>query len=165
MKIIGCITIFFWWLTVPGHLLDSNASVHFSSSSTMPNNNHHSIISGFTSLLSSVILKFSILAGSKTAGLCAGCHKNQCVFIYFHTTCDELCALNRYTYIYLFPFCLSSVCPSAYCIYYAKMACKSLRVTINVFSLCCLTLAQLPHLPWGLLIDLRISKRDCDSTP
>lgn len=39
------------------YLLGSNAGMHFSSPCTMPNNNHHRIISGFASLLSSVILK------------------------------------------------------------------------------------------------------------
>lgn len=47
----------FWWLAVPCYLLSSNAGMHFSSPCTMPNNNHHRIISGFASLLSSVILK------------------------------------------------------------------------------------------------------------
>lgn len=35
---------------------------------------------------------------------------------------------------------------------------------INHPYLCCLTLVQLPHFPYESLIDLRISKRDCDST-
>lgn len=72
---------FFWWL-VSGYLLDINARMQFLSASTMPNY-HHSIISSFTSLLSSVILKFSILAGAKTAVLCSGCCETvwMCVYL------------------------------------------------------------------------------------
>lgn len=48
----------------------------------MSNNNHHRIISSFTSLLSSAILKFSILAGCKTLDVCA--RRHQFVFHVFH---------------------------------------------------------------------------------
>lgn len=66
-----------------GYLLDINARMQFLSASTMPNY-HHSIISGFTSLLSSVILKFSILAGGETAVLQVVARLCECVRIYFH---------------------------------------------------------------------------------
>lgn len=124
-----------------GYLLDVNTRMHFLSASTMPNY-HHSIISSFTSLLSSVILKFSILAGAKTAVLCSGC-VIVCVFTFIPPVNNIVQWNNSDTGVhtgrlkrnhYLFLFCPSSICTAAYCTDHAKMVLKTLRVCINVFS-------------------------------
>lgn len=69
--------------SVLGYLPDSNADAHFSTLSTMPNNNHQKIIRGFISLLSSVIvLKFSILAGLQVyTHVCVGTGICACLFM------------------------------------------------------------------------------------
>lgn len=113
----------------------------FLSAATMPNY-HHSIISSFTSLLSSVILKFSVLAGAETAVLCSGCCETvwMCVYLLSSHLWIILCSgiilhtgrLKRNHYLFL--FCPPSICTAVHCTDHAKMAWKTLRACINVFS-------------------------------
>lgn len=106
----------------------------------MPNNNHHRIINSFTSLLSSVILKFSILAGCRTAGVCG--HRNLWVFIHDSTSCDFIQALiilgllcmhvGWKSVCFFVSSFLHLLCLCTQAAIYAKMAGS---VRINVFSL------------------------------